>query len=89
MTDDDNIENGAGAANVGSGEGGNKNVVEEIVFDTVGIDHHNDPFAKREGKLLVWKDVNMTLAGKTSGEPARKLIDNVWGQVPPRETTAL
>lgn len=25
------------------------------------LDHHTDPFAFREGKTLVWKNVNMTL----------------------------
>jgi hypothetical protein len=32
------------------------------------LDRHDDPFASREGKHLIWKDVNMTLvcANKTS-----------------------
>jgi hypothetical protein len=25
------------------------------------LDRHDDPFAPRQGKTLVWKDVNMTL----------------------------
>lgn len=27
------------------------------------LDTHDDPFAAREGKTLVWKNVNMTLVG--------------------------
>jgi hypothetical protein len=30
----------------------------------------------------------MTLAGK-SGEPDRKLLDSVWGEVPQKNTTAI
>jgi hypothetical protein len=25
------------------------------------LDRHDDPFAPREGKTLIWKDINMTL----------------------------
>ena len=49
---------------------------------------HDDPFAPREGKTLVWRDVNMTLAGKGE-EPDRKLLTEVWGEVPKQETTAV
>ncbi|CAB9512460.1 Putative white-brown complex homolog protein 30 [Seminavis robusta] len=51
--------------------------------------HHTaDPFAPREGKTLVWRDVNMTLAAKGS-DPDRKLLDTVWGEVPKKMTTAI
>jgi hypothetical protein len=30
------------------------------------LDNHTDPFAEREGKTLLWKDVNMTLVCKTA-----------------------
>lgn len=53
-----------------------------------GLDAHADPFAPREGKTLTWKSVNMVLAAK-GDEPERKLLDNVWGEVPARQTTAL
>lgn len=53
-----------------------------------GLDSHSDPFAPREGKTLTWKNVNMVLAGK-GDEPERKLLDNVWGEVPAKQTTAL
>jgi len=48
----------------------------------------DDPFAPREGKTLLWRNVNMTLKGK-NGEPDRKLLDNVWGEVPEKQTTAI
>lgn len=48
----------------------------------------DDPFALREGKALLWKDVNMTLKGE-KGEPDRKLLDGVWGEVPEKQTTAI
>lgn len=50
---------------------------------------HSDPFTPRKGKALVWRNVNMTLASKGSDEPERKLLSNVWGEVPNRETTAV
>jgi ABC-type multidrug transport system ATPase subunit len=48
-----------------------------------------DPFAHREGKTLVWRDINMTLAGKKESDPDVKLLDGVWGQVPDHKTTAI
>ena len=45
-----------------------------------------DPFEKRVGKTLMWRNVNMTLNTKKG---PRKLIDNVWGEVPAGETTAI
>eukprot|EP00934_Nitzschia_sp_Nitz4_P005125 Nitzschia sp. Nitz4//scaffold27_size158506//133304//135455//NITZ4_002621-RA/size158506-processed-gene-0.89-mRNA-1//-1//CDS//3329545551//5115//frame0 len=47
-----------------------------------------DPFARREGKSLVWRDVNMTLKGVKGGED-KKLLDGVWGEVPSGQTTAV
>jgi hypothetical protein len=45
-----------------------------------------DPFQKRAGKTLLWKSVNMTLHSKTGD---RKLLEDVWGEVPAGETTAI
>lgn len=53
-----------------------------------GLDSHSDPFAPREGKTLTWKNVDMVLGAK-GDEPERKLLDNVWGEVPAKQTTAL
>ena len=47
-----------------------------------------DPFAIREGKTLTWTNVNMTLAA-TNKEPERKLLDDIWGEVPRNKTTAI
>lgn len=47
-----------------------------------------DPFAKREGKTLTWTKVNMTLTGK-GDEPDRRLLKDVWGEVPMTKTTAI
>eukprot|EP00980_Cylindrotheca_fusiformis_P027769 scaffold22559_cov111-Cylindrotheca_fusiformis.AAC.8 len=48
-----------------------------------------DPFAYREGKTLLWRDINMTLAGKKDSGPDIKLLDGVWGEVPEERTTAI
>jgi len=60
------------------------------------LDRHTDPFAIRKGKTLVWSNVNMTLSstgadcyGRKSDEPDRKILDDVWGEVPSKETTAI
>ena len=56
---------------------------------TKGLDEHSDPFAPRQGKTLTWTNVNMVLAGNKGDEPDRKLLDNVWGEVPAKQTTAI
>eukprot|EP00980_Cylindrotheca_fusiformis_P027773 scaffold22559_cov111-Cylindrotheca_fusiformis.AAC.12 len=48
-----------------------------------------DPFAYREGKTLLWRDINMTLAGKKDADPDIKLLEGVWGEVPEEKTTAI
>jgi len=53
------------------------------------LDVRDDPFAAREGKTLTWKNVDMILAAKDKDEPDRKLLDDVWGEVPMRQTTAI
>lgn len=47
-----------------------------------------DPFAPRAGKQLSWSNINMIVAGQ-GGKPDRKILDNVWGEVPKEEVTAL
>ena len=49
-------------------------------------EERRNPFAEREGNALIWTGVNMTLSTK-SGE--RKLLKDVWGEVPPGEITAI
>eukprot|EP00980_Cylindrotheca_fusiformis_P027046 scaffold18563_cov132-Cylindrotheca_fusiformis.AAC.2 len=48
-----------------------------------------DPFAYREGKALLWRDINMTLAAKKDSDPDVKLLEGVWGEVPEQKTTAI
>jgi ABC-type multidrug transport system ATPase subunit len=79
----------------------------------------DDPFALREGKTLLWRNVNMTLVSvgkidsrawlcfahsiiihlivkqffcneqKSKDGVDRKLLDDVWGEVPEQQTTAI
>lgn len=49
----------------------------------------DDPFATREGKTLLWRDINMVLAGNKDGEKDSYLLEGVWGEVPQRKTTAI
>jgi ABC-type multidrug transport system ATPase subunit len=80
------------------------------------LDPHTDPFAKREGKTLMWRNVNMTLVSSITvlfadnhnlrlnkkthviatlkqlnrgKKPNKKILDNIWGEVPANETTAI
>lgn len=34
---------------------------EPVSHQASVLDRHDDPFAPREGKTLIWKDINMTL----------------------------
>jgi hypothetical protein len=60
--------------------------------EDVESQHHHanldDPFAPRKGRTLVWKDVSMTLKGK-GDVPDKQLLQGVWGEVPPQQTTAM
>lgn len=48
----------------------------------------HDPFLPREGKELLWTNMNMSLAGK-KGEEDKVLLSNLWGEVPKKEITAI
>jgi ABC-type multidrug transport system ATPase subunit len=52
------------------------------------LEPSTDPFAAREGKTLVWRNVDMKLAA-SSKEKERIILDKVWGEVPVKETTAI
>eukprot|EP00980_Cylindrotheca_fusiformis_P027771 scaffold22559_cov111-Cylindrotheca_fusiformis.AAC.10 len=69
------VENGSESKNMSS--------KENSILPTA-----EDPFAYREGKTLLWRDINMTLAGK-KGSPDVKLLEGVWGEVPEQKTTAI
>jgi ABC-type multidrug transport system ATPase subunit len=73
------------AADIEGGGSGSHGRVDRSVST---LERSTDPFAEREGKALVWRHVNMTLAAK-GDQPKKKLLDEVWGEVPPRETTAI
>jgi ABC-type multidrug transport system fused ATPase/permease subunit len=48
----------------------------------------SDPFSGREGKALIWRNVTLKLAA-SGKDGERILLHNVWGEVPPKETTAI
>jgi ABC-type multidrug transport system ATPase subunit len=55
-------------------------------------EHLKDPFAPRNGRHLVWKDVNMTVKLPSNGDAREKqnfILKNVWGEVPPKQLTAI
>ena len=52
-------------------------------------EERQNPFAYREGNALIWRNVSMTLKAKNSKLTERKLLNSVWGEVPPGEITAI
>eukprot|EP00573_Skeletonema_grethae_P011544 CAMPEP_0201692650 /NCGR_PEP_ID=MMETSP0578-20130828/5475_1 /ASSEMBLY_ACC=CAM_ASM_000663 /TAXON_ID=267565 /ORGANISM="Skeletonema grethea, Strain CCMP 1804" /LENGTH=730 /DNA_ID=CAMNT_0048178061 /DNA_START=80 /DNA_END=2269 /DNA_ORIENTATION=- len=56
-------------------------------------EERQNPFAYREGNALLWRNVNMTLKAKKKKDSKqseqRKLLNSVWGEVPPGEITAI
>ncbi len=52
-------------------------------------EERQNPFAYREGNALIWRNVNMTLKAKNGKQSERKLLNSVWGEVPPGEITAI
>jgi hypothetical protein len=55
------------------------------VANKSGLD---DPFKIRQGRDLVWKNINMTVTAH-GDEPEKKILANVWGEVPKRQVTAV
>jgi ABC-type multidrug transport system fused ATPase/permease subunit len=51
----------------------------------VGLD---DPLKPREGRDLVWRNINMTVKGRGDKQP-KKILDGVWGEVPKGQITAI
>mmetsp|Transcript_25786 Transcript_25786/g.53107 ORF Transcript_25786/g.53107 Transcript_25786/m.53107 type:complete len:667 (-) Transcript_25786:163-2163(-) len=51
-------------------------------------EERRNPFAERDGNALIWKDLNMTVVSKGK-EGDKKILNNVWGEVPPGEITAI
>ena len=52
-------------------------------------EERRNPFAYREGNALIWRNVSMTLKPKNKKQTERKLLNSVWGEVPPGEITAI
>lgn len=67
--------------------GGNSKMLDRNISSVLASS--DDPFATREGKTLLWRDINMVLAGKKEEEKDRYLLEGVWGEVPQRRTTAI
>eukprot|EP00539_Tryblionella_compressa_P006478 CAMPEP_0178770086 /NCGR_PEP_ID=MMETSP0744-20121128/21193_1 /TAXON_ID=913974 /ORGANISM="Nitzschia punctata, Strain CCMP561" /LENGTH=767 /DNA_ID=CAMNT_0020426417 /DNA_START=204 /DNA_END=2507 /DNA_ORIENTATION=- len=51
--------------------------------DPSGFD---DPLRPREGRDLMWRNINMTLEGKSDNKN-KKLLDSVWGDVPKKQVS--
>eukprot|EP00522_Entomoneis_paludosa_P007565 CAMPEP_0172460734 /NCGR_PEP_ID=MMETSP1065-20121228/38041_1 /TAXON_ID=265537 /ORGANISM="Amphiprora paludosa, Strain CCMP125" /LENGTH=602 /DNA_ID=CAMNT_0013215855 /DNA_START=104 /DNA_END=1909 /DNA_ORIENTATION=+ len=53
-----------------------------------------DPFAPRKGKNLLWQNVSMSVQAHTKSDTSsdnnwRPILENVWGEVPAGQTTAI
>ena len=59
------------------------------VVESKEVLNNADPFAKRQGRSLRWKNVDMTLHSNSKSSEPRRLLDNVWGHVPIGQTTAI
>eukprot|EP00529_Nitzschia_sp_RCC80_P009532 CAMPEP_0113467786 /NCGR_PEP_ID=MMETSP0014_2-20120614/15001_1 /TAXON_ID=2857 /ORGANISM="Nitzschia sp." /LENGTH=765 /DNA_ID=CAMNT_0000360119 /DNA_START=192 /DNA_END=2489 /DNA_ORIENTATION=+ /assembly_acc=CAM_ASM_000159 len=55
-------------------------------LDPSGFD---DPLRPRDGRDLMWKDVNMTLVSKHTETANKRILDDVWGDVPQKKVTAI
>ena len=45
-------------------------------------------FQEREGRDLIWKDLDVTLSADKKDQKDKKILDNVWGEVPAGQVTA-
>ena len=75
-------------------DGGRNNIVGigSLRRDSSGGDTINslaDPFKKREGRDLTWKNVNMVLAPKHKDEEPKYILKDIWGEVPKGQVTAI
>lgn len=64
-------------------------VSTESTPESVKPSRLDDPFKPRIGRHLVWKDVQMTLKKTKGDEPPKVILDNVWGEVPKGQVTAI
>ncbi|KAG7349282.1 ABC transporter [Nitzschia inconspicua] len=60
---------------------------KRMSIDPNGFD---DPLRPREGRDLMWRNVNMTLRTRNKKIDAeKKILDSVWGDVPSKQVTAI
>eukprot|EP00980_Cylindrotheca_fusiformis_P027199 scaffold19324_cov152-Cylindrotheca_fusiformis.AAC.14 len=57
-----------------------------VETSTSGLD---DPFKPRVGRHLFWKNVSMSLKKGKDTEAEKKILDDVWGEVPKGQVTAI
>ena len=79
-SDSDDIENQNNGNTIKHHRGHRRSI------DPSGFD---DPLRPREGRNLMWRNVNMTLSSKKKDLPEKKILDNVWGDVPSKHVTAI
>ncbi|KAL3927626.1 MAG: hypothetical protein SGARI_005269, partial [Bacillariaceae sp.] len=81
----DDVENQSGAKN----HRGKRHSVDPNGYD--------DPLRPRQGRDLMWRNVKMTLGSTESSRrcrkkeemPEKRILDNVWGDVPSKHVTAI
>jgi ABC-type lipoprotein export system ATPase subunit len=60
---------------------------KRVSIDPDGFD---DPLKPREGRDLMWRNVNMTVAETNrNNTKGKKILDGVWGDVPKKQCTAI
>jgi ABC-type multidrug transport system ATPase subunit/ABC-type multidrug transport system permease subunit len=64
-------------------------VVKETSPEVSNQSGLDDPFKPRLGRHLLWKDVSMSLKKGKGDEPKKMILDNVWGEVPKGQVTAI
>jgi ABC-type lipoprotein export system ATPase subunit len=57
--------------------------------DSLQKSSKGDPFELRDGKTLSWRNINMRVTAGKKGAEDKAILRDVWGEVPPRETTAI
>lgn len=69
-------------------ENGEVHESPDITEKKNSVRFRTDPFTARQGKRLVWSDVDMALVRKGK-KPEMKILDKVWGEVPEKQITAI
>jgi ABC-type glutathione transport system ATPase component len=75
--------------------GGDNGAIITSISRLPNTNFRNDPFAPREGRPLRWRNVHMTVQvpdmnnGKKGATKNKAILDNVYGEVPVGEITAI